>query len=459
MRYFNSCRFEGREASTAASRNSCFNPRMSRRCSGPSLALPGRIDIAIEYLGMTPEEYRIISQGTPAPPCGERDRTDSPVAGPPRSEQPGPDANANPTSLLTNLRGIQTDQASPGPTPSILELPEFLRLNCLSYCEFIELWQCGYVAFSNALDEREGAFPVCEPCCLDKLRIGFGRDREDEQEFLKLAVFIRLWRKLREPCCRVIRSPSFAISATCCRFISPADQSRIHPPARRVPDVARRFPSGTGGSPSDGFRRRQVDADRTHLLALWSSAHRRQMGLGGATADRKIRAIRCAAKWDFGGPASSRTSSPSRSTRSSHIVGFDPASQKYTWHALPTHTLRFAEDLAKLYASPFSVRDITYLFTAKTSGHGHWPFPMQDADEALAFPLDPPHERHEHSLSALRHQLLDVHIEDAEKEAHEWRHIASELRTVFGFADARHPVARRAFLPHILHRAGMPSIR
>ena len=35
----------------------------------------------------------------------------------------------------------------------------------------------------------------------------------------------------------------------------------------------------------------------------------------------------------------------------SRLAGFDPGSATDSWHALPTHTLRFAEVLAKIYAS------------------------------------------------------------------------------------------------------------
>jgi hypothetical protein len=458
MRYFNSCRFE-----EMRSFRRCITEFVLQPVDEPALfqdhlwRYPVRIDIAIEYLGITPEEHRIIFQGTPVRRCGEKDDgIDQPVAGQPRSEQPGPDANANSTSLLTNLRGIQTDQASPpASTQSILELPEFLRLNCLSYCEFIELWQCGFVAFGNALDEREGAFPVCEPCCLDKLRIGFGRDGEGEQGLLKLAVFIRLWRKLREPCCQ---GYSFAQLRDICDVLSLYQSGQInHEFIRQLAafQMLRDDFRLELADPRATIPATAVDADRTHLLALWAHPTAAKWGWAVRQLIDKIehfalRRHKCERR-----PREFKDFLAVSLDAISHIVGFDPASPKYTWHALPTHTLRFAEILAKLYASPFSVRDITYLFTAKTSGHGDWPFPMQDADEALAFPLDLPHDRHEHSLVALRHQLLDLHIEDAEPEAHEWRRIASELRTVFGFADADILSLGEHFFPRILHRAGV----
>ena len=43
---------------------------------------------------------------------------------------------------------------------------------------------------------------------------------------------------------------------------------------------------------------------------------------------------------------------------------FAPASATDNWHALPTHTLRFAEVLAKVTQSRFRVAELLYLFTA-----------------------------------------------------------------------------------------------
>ena len=67
---------------------------------------PVRTDIAIEYLGITPEEYATLFQG------GE------------------------PGQVLRGTVG----------------LPAFLAETCLSYCEFYELWQSGFVQFRNGAD-------------------------------------------------------------------------------------------------------------------------------------------------------------------------------------------------------------------------------------------------------------------------------------------------------------------
>src|SRR5208282_2703658 len=46
-------------------------------------------------------------------------------------------------------------------------------------------------------DQDNGGYPDCEPCCLEDYRLQLP-DGDAEQELLQLAIFIRLWRKLRD---------------------------------------------------------------------------------------------------------------------------------------------------------------------------------------------------------------------------------------------------------------------
>src|SRR5262249_44054725 len=48
----------------------------------------------------------------------------------------------------------------------------------------------------------------------------------------------------------------------------------------------------------------------------------------------------------------------------SRLAGFNPSVAANTWDAQPTHTLRFAEVLSKIYASNFGIGELLYLFTA-----------------------------------------------------------------------------------------------
>jgi hypothetical protein len=117
----------------------------------------------------------------------------------------------------------------------------------------------------------------------------------------------------------------------------------------------------------------------------------------------------------------------------SRLAGFDPTSTTDTWHAQPTHTLRFAEILSKIYASDFSVGELLFLFTADDHLDGDDPFPLPDENEALDFPLALPDDLDEHSLWSLRRKLLAVHVSEEEAERWTWRHIESSLRHEFGY--------------------------
>src|SRR5947208_1123604 len=79
----------------------------------------------------------------------------------------------------------------------LVHLDEFLKRTCLTYCEFIELWKSKFVRF-DVKDRREQGFPDCEPCCLDDLVIQFEEPPGATEALKRLAIFIRLWRKLQQ---------------------------------------------------------------------------------------------------------------------------------------------------------------------------------------------------------------------------------------------------------------------
>src|SRR5207244_7268832 len=94
--------------------------------------------------------------------------------------------------------------AAPGWTKDVAQLPEFLKRTGLSYCEFTELWRSDFVQSQFPERKDPQAFPACEPCCLKDLSITLvetkgenGIAQSAEPFLLRLAVFIRLWRKLR----------------------------------------------------------------------------------------------------------------------------------------------------------------------------------------------------------------------------------------------------------------------
>ena len=178
----------------------------------------------------------------------------------------------------------------------------------------------------------------------------------------------------------------------------------------------------------------------------------------------------------------------------SKLAGFDPASATDNWHALPTHTLRFAELLAKLTASRFEIAEVLYLFTVDSPPDCDDIFRLQEESEALERPLDLPDDDCEFSLWRLRRELLDasevplsagaelrISIEAEEgagprRETHrekhhenwrleakisedcpdewDWRRVASVLQEELGFASNDVLDFGRHFFPNILEKAG-----
>jgi hypothetical protein len=136
---------------------------------------PVRIETALEYLGITPEEYDMLFQ--------------QPISNAARPQ--------NNKLLLYQLYGFPQQKEANGQvwTKTIVKVSEFLERTCLTYCEFLELWKSGFVKF-----DRQGSkdgFSDCEPCCLDRYLIEFNNPSNPVQALKRLIVFIRLWRKLQ----------------------------------------------------------------------------------------------------------------------------------------------------------------------------------------------------------------------------------------------------------------------
>jgi hypothetical protein len=446
LRHFGSCRFE-----TMRSFRRCITEFVFAPANDPLgfddyvWRLPVRIDIAIEYLGITPEEYAQLFHGTAAPACGRRDVRDDSASAPPPA-----------TALPTVGNAVRGEGA--------LQLPVVLADLGLDYCELFSLWQSKFVPFgvtdAQSREREPVALPECEPCCLDRLSIAFPRGADTETERLKLIVFVRLWRKLKEQCCCGYTLEQLS---DICAVLQLFTTTGTNPPVTsQNPEFIRQLAAFqmlrddfhlplAEQAPAPGV----AGVARTPLLALWATPQPprfawavRQLVVGIARhARRRYGCARHAP--EFLDHLTSELDELSR------LAGFDPTSATDSWHAAPTHTLRFAEILAKLIASPFRPAELRYLFTVDPLPHGQTPFPPQDAHDALVRPLALPEHRHEHSLLALRHRLLEAEVGEEELEHWRWPRVAAELRTAFGFADADVLALGSHFFPRILERAGI----
>ena len=398
---------------------------------------PVRIDIAREYLHITPTEYELLYT---------QDIVNQPTQG---------------YLLLWELYGFPAETV--GGTSWIqivVRLPEFLKRTGLSYCEFLELWRSQFVTFHTLTRREERDFPDCEPCDLDYPIIF--TDLTDHVEALRrLAVFIRLWRTLRA---LPGGGYSFATLRDICEVLHLFnDDGTINPDFVRQlaafqilrDDFALALTDGSPPVPGT------TGAARTHLLALW-------VGIGATKWAWALDELLDQVQWH----AQARHRCGCRPPEFlkllaenldplSRLAGFDPDEEADTWHALPTHTLRFAEVLAKIYASDFGIGEILLLFTTADHLGGDDPFPLQPPNEAIDSPLDLPDDETPFSLWELRRKLLNVDVSDEDAQGWSWARISTTLRGEFGFAPPSGGpdpllVLGEHYFPSILEASGYP---
>lgn len=365
---------------------------------------PVRLDIALEYLGVSPEEASKLFRATLS------------------------------ADDLRSLLGFP-----PGaPLPAALSLPAFLERLGLGYCDGAEL----IAAHREGLElfPRLGEVPLepprCEPCCPADYVVIVNDDEGTggvEGSLKRLVVFVRLWHKLRSRGSRYSFAQLSDIADVLGLFDVNGDTN---------PDFIRQlaafqllradFSLPLVDRTDAGTGTRDL---RTHLLALWvgSSSPKWSWAI-----DQLVLGVRHHGREHF----ACKDRSPEllklladNLDALSLLAGFDPSdsSGATSWHGRPTHTLRFAEVLAKIYASRFGVGQIHFLFTADAHIGGDDPFPLPSINESLDSPLDLPDDDAAFSLWALRRKLLDLCVSDDDVGCWSWPAIDASLREEFGF--------------------------
>lgn len=388
---------------------------------------PVRINTAIEYLGITPEEYEMLFT----------------------------------QNLLANRRrGRITLREILGFTEEeedwerrIHVLSEFLRRTGLDYCEFLELWRSRYVPF--ILKGPDPDFPECEPCCLDRYVIIFEEEVEGsltlDNVLRRLIVFIRLWQKLQK-----VEGAryTFAQLRLICEAFSLFRGNNINKDFIRQLAAFQMLRDEFSLMLSE-----EPGADQVDLLTLWigpssdywnwALAH-----LLDQIGDTAVVRYQCPAR-----PPEFLKLLEKNFDPLSRLIGFNPGLDSDSWTHEPTHTLRFAEVLAKIYASDFGIGEILYLFTADKHLGGDDPFPISPENEAEEEPFEFPDDEAEYSLWELRKKLLSVKITQKEATTWAWPRIVASLQEEFGFvppAGDTDPLLSlgQHFFPNILEASG-----
>ena len=394
---------------------------------------PYRTELFCEYLGISPEEYSALFTGAFAP--------------------------------VSTLYGYSS--AAPGWTKDVAQLPEFLKRTGLSYCEFTELWKSHFVQSQFPERKDPQVFPACEPCCLKDLSITLVETKGEngvihsaEPFLLRLAVFIRLWRKLQAlPCARY----SFAQLSDICGVLE-----LFHANGRINTDFIRQLAAfqmlrddlclPLSDREDRGAPPNATGADRTHLLALWVPAAAGQHA-------RKY-------EWAVGqllhhlqGFAQSHHGCECRTPEfikllQENLQPLATLSGANPWDSKPTHTLRFAEVLAKIYASRFTVGEILFIFTDLAHLDGNDPFALASAEESSDSPLELPDDEEQFSLWALRRKLLAVGPCETDAAEWTWARIEASLKHQFGYVESSSsgvdPLTSlgQHFFPSILRQEG-----
>lgn len=396
---------------------------------------PVRLPVALAYLCIPSREYEVLYQ-------------------------PGQlGSRTLPSHFGFNLRGRRDPE---GWVREVLQLPEFMNRTCLSYCEVLALRDSGYVEF-ELFDRRERAVGPCEPCCIEEIRLQFSNPREATAALKRLYVFIRLWRSLQKV---EGADYSFAQLADIVEVLGLFEATAVNP------DFVRQLAAFQ--MLRDDFeldlvdtRNVQVQAgstgvERTHLLGLWRPDSSRFTWALEHLLDQIQRYAICTYGCPCRPPEFLKLLADNLGPLS-QLAGFGPVDSDSSWLAKPTHTLRMAEILAKIYASKFGVGEILWIFTAGPQLRGDDPLPGQTENEAHQLPFALPDDQAENSLFALREALLRVEVDDASAQTWSWSQMTRALQQEFGLPmapdDDRWDRFCRHFFPSVVEAAGYPVAR
>lgn len=418
---------------------------------------PVRIELAIEYLGLSPQEYQTLY------------------------------VNPISAAALRAMYGFPADLVDGVDWKTVVvRVPEFLKRTGIGYCEFLELWKSKFVAFERQVSAQVNAdgnpvglpqdtdFPNCEPCCPEDLILQFTGPEGSEDALRRLMVFIRLWRTLR---CLRRAGYGFADLRDICMELGLFPGGNVNPGfIRQLASFQMLRDDWQLHLGTDTALANATGATRTRLLGLWSGAPAASFDWALAhlldhiedraerehehECEREHKREREHARH----PGSHRRHRPPEFQKILRenleplalLSGFDPATAR--WNAQPTSTLRFTEILAKIYRSRFTTGELLYLFSVDQHLDGDDPFCQQDANEALDQPFDFPEEGHPFDLWKLREKLLHVHTSDADVAAWTWSALSTAMHTEFGYEPppGLDPLQRLGehFFPETLARSG-----
>lgn len=383
--------------------------------------LPLRYEIALEYLGISADEASIIFGGN---------------------------MTGSVALQLLGLSGVEGGRN----VSKVLQVTVFMQTMGITYCEFLELQRSGIVAFGPGTESER--YPECLPCCDSDLLISFGCETSPAAGLVQLAVFIRLYRHLKRarPCDGI----TMEILAKICHVLGLFTNANVNPDF--LTQLASLLLLKEIWDPPWACLINPVSTNPTNqCVSIWSGSAPDTLGFQLAVKallesieERAIRHYYCEKR-----SAAWHKITAANLDSLAALTGF----VQDTWYSKPTCTIRFIEILTKLYASPFTVGEILFLFTTKEHVRGDDPFPWTEPEESFDDPLNVPEDDEKYGLWDLRRKLLQVEVCDDELEQWTWQRIKAVLHEM-GYEDHGEQYSLTYFsehyFPETLAKSGIP---
>lgn len=358
---------------------------------------PITLDLALEYLGISTEEYiKVFSYNF----SEEQEKPDFP---------------------LLELYGFDPNTSMDAFFSTMSNLCEFLKRTCLSYCEFKELIS---ISFLNISIRNQNELPDCAPCDCKEYILDFGIN--PEEILIKLAIIIKLFKKLNTHATinycieeigliyeifSVIPNSDFVKEFAAFQLIREQYDNNEHGKLPFEEEIAKNI----------------------HILILWVRDTRNWEWAVDHLLDqirlKSPQANDCGCR-----PPSFKKILSANLDQLSVLAGFDPIVPQLTWYAKPTSTLKFAEVISKICASDFQIDEILFLFSNNSDFAGGHPFSLQTKTEAKEFPFDLPGTESSLTQETLRNKLIQIDdISEHEKQFYTWSKIYSILTEEYGY--------------------------
>jgi receptor-binding and translocation channel-forming TcA subunit of Tc toxin/ABC toxin-like protein len=403
---------------------------------------PVRFDIALEYLKISSDEYQTLYS---------QNLSSNQVAG---------------------IYGFSPSESESW-TLTAINLEYFLAITGLEYCQLLLLQESCFISFTigeenterelkvtaNSKEERSPQLPACPPCCLQAWTIDFG-DTDIGESLMKVAIFIRLWKSLNKGCKFSI---SFSTLADICSVLHLFVGNDINPGFMRqlasLLMLHEYFCLPWSRSEHKEHGNTSHGVNRTEILALFDHTNIPPEICGWAE-ETFLQYVKCYAQKEFlceeRDPEFIKIIQENLGPLSC-LAGF---TEQKPWNSDPVCAIRFAEVLAKIYASKFSVGQILFMFTVQDHLDGDDPFPIGPKLEQLDRPLSLPDDEYEFNLEKLREKLLCVDISDEKCKKYGWFELEAIIRNA-GYHPGHHEhdiltSLGEHFFPETLEHAGHP---